>query len=37
MAAIYYLAIASTVLPVFGLLSNLILRIDVLWIGEDYL
>lgn len=37
MAAIYYITIAAALLPVFGLLSNIILRIDFLWLGEDYL
>ena len=36
MAAIYYIAIAAAILPVMCLLSNLVLRIDFLWLGEDY-
>ena len=37
MAAIYYITIAATVLPALCILSDIILRIDILWIGEDYL
>jgi hypothetical protein len=37
MSAIYFLTIAAATLPVMCLLSNLILRIDFLWLGEVYL
>ena len=37
MAAIYYITIAAAALPVMCLLSNFILRIDLLFLGEDYL
>ncbi len=37
MSAIYFLTIAAAALPVMCLLSNLVLRIDFLWLGEDYL
>lgn len=37
MAALFYITIAAAGLPALCILSNIILRIDFLWLGEDYL